>query len=172
MKQNFTFLAVGLFLYTASFSQNSKVFDNLSMPSKILGMERKFAIYLPPGYDDYERSYPVLYLLHGGSDNQTAWIQFGEVQYIADKAFRDGIATPMIIVMPDADTGQRGYTNDASGKWRYEDFSLKNLYPILKNRTASERINDTGQLQAFQWVAVALFTTHCIVPTCFLQPAR
>jgi len=42
------------------------------MESKILGMERKDAIYLPPDYETSERNYPVLYLLHGAGDDQTA----------------------------------------------------------------------------------------------------
>ena len=60
-------------------AQTGKILDNMSMKSEILKMERKYAIYLPPDYKSSERSYPVLYLLHGGGDNQTGWIQFGEV---------------------------------------------------------------------------------------------
>lgn len=60
-------------------AQSGKVYDNLSLPSKILNMERKYAIYLPPDYETSSRSYPVLYLLHGGGDDQTGWVQFGEV---------------------------------------------------------------------------------------------
>jgi enterochelin esterase-like enzyme len=115
---------VFLFLFLPSFllAQSSKVFDKRSMSSKILNMERNYAVYLPPHYDSSERSYPVLYLLHGAGDDQTGWIQFGEVQHIVDKAIKEGKATPMIIIMPDANTGQRGYYNSANGKWRYEDF--------------------------------------------------
>src|SRR6187455_1330246 len=102
------------------FAQSGKVYDNLSLTSKILKGNRKYAIYLPPDYETSQRSYPVLYLLHGGGDDQTGWVQFGEVQHIADKAFKEGIATPMIIVMPDANTGRRGYFNDVKGDWRYE----------------------------------------------------
>ena len=98
-----------------SFSQGSKVFDNLSLKSTILNMERKYAIYLPPDYEISQRRYPVLYLLHGGGDDQTGWVQFGEVQHISDKAIREGLSTPMIIVMPDANTGRRGYFNDIRG---------------------------------------------------------
>src|ERR671912_2680862 len=87
-----------------SVAQVGKVMDNLSLPSKVLNMERKFAIYLPPDYETSQRSYPVLYLLHGGGDDQTGWIQFGEVLNITDKAILEGKATPMIIVMPDANT--------------------------------------------------------------------
>lgn len=106
--------------------------DNLSMPSKILKGERKYAIYLPPDYETSQRSYPVLYLLHGSGDDQTGWIQFGEVLHITDKAIREGRATPMIIVMPDANTGQRGYFNDPSGEWRYEDFFFEEFMPYVE----------------------------------------
>ena len=113
-------------------AQYGKVYDNLSMESKILGMERKYAVYLPPDYETSERSYPVLYLLHGSGDDQTGWIQFGEVLRIADKAILKGTATAMIIVMPDADTGKKGYFNDISGEWRYEDFFFEELLPFVE----------------------------------------
>ncbi len=109
-----------------------KVFDKLSMPSEILGGDRNYAIYLPPDYDTSERSYPVLYLLHGGGDDQTGWVQFGEVLHITDKALQEGTATPMIIVMPDADTGKRGYFNDFKGSWRYEDFFFEEFMPFIE----------------------------------------
>ena len=106
--------------------------DDLSMTSKILNMERKYAIYLPPDYATSKRSYPVLYLLHGAGDDQTGWVQFGEVLHITDQAISEGTATPMIIVMPDADTGQRGYFNDPKGNWRYEDFFFEEFMPFIE----------------------------------------
>lgn len=115
-------------------AQTGKVYDNLSLPSKILKGDRKFAVYLPPDYEHSERSYPVLYLLHGSGDDQTGWVQFGEVLNITDKAIRDGIATPMIIVMPDANTGRRGYSNDITGEWRYEDFFFQELMPFVEKK--------------------------------------
>lgn len=115
-----------------AFAQTGKVFDNLSMKSEILNMERKYAIYLPPDYEISERSYPVLYLLHGAGDDQSGWIQFGEVLHTTDKAIRNGSSTAMIIVMPDANTGQRGYTNDVSGNWRYEDFFFEEFIPFIE----------------------------------------
>ena len=113
-------------------SQTGKVFDNLSLKSKVLNMDRKYAIYLPPDYESSQRSYPVLYLLHGGGDDQTGWVQFGEVQNIADKAILQGIATPMIIVMPDGNTGRRGFSNDVSNTWRYEDFFFQEFMPFIE----------------------------------------
>lgn len=113
-------------------AQHSKVLDNLSMTSKILKDERKYAVYLPPDYETSQRNYPVLYLLHGGGDDQTGWVQFGEVQHITDKAISEGKATPMIIVMPDANTGQRGYFNDLKNEWRYEDFFFEEFMPFVE----------------------------------------
>lgn len=109
-----------------------KVYDNLTLPSKILKMDRKFAVYLPEDYELSKRSYPVLYLLHGAGDDQTGWVQFGEVKNIADKAIREGKCTPMIIVMPDGQTGQRGYFNSPKGDWNYEDFFFQELIPTVE----------------------------------------
>jgi enterochelin esterase-like enzyme len=127
-------LSIFLILYAIAFSQSGKVFDNLSMRSEILKMERKYAVYLPPDYETSERSYPVLYLLHGAGDDQSGWIQFGEVLHITDKAIKEGKATPMIIIMPDANTGQRGYFNDISGNWRYEDYFFDELIPFVEEK--------------------------------------
>ncbi|MBV8389121.1 MAG: esterase family protein [Mucilaginibacter sp.] len=127
-------LALFLFVSVNVFAQTGKVYDNLSLPSKILKSERKYAVYLPPDYETSERSYPVLYLLHGAGDDQTGWVQFGEVLHIADKAINEGKATPMIIIMPDANTGRRGYFNDPRGDWSYEDFFFKELVPYVEKK--------------------------------------
>ena len=125
-------LSLCLLMFAFIMAQTGRVFDNLSLKSKILNMDRKYAIYLPPDYESSQRSYPVLYLLHGGGDDQTGWVQFGEVQNIADKAILQGIATPMIIVMPDGNTGRRGFSNDVSNTWRYEDFFFQELMPFIE----------------------------------------
>lgn len=135
MQKLTVFTACLLFISSlSSFSQSGKVFDDMSMPSEILGSERKYAVYLPPCYETSQRSYPVLYLLHGAGDDQSGWVQFGEVLHITDKAISEGKATPMVIIMPDANTGQRGYFNDISGEWRYEDFFFDELIPYVENR--------------------------------------
>ena len=130
--QRIFLLPATLFFCAALFAQSGKVSDNLSMKSSILNSDRKYAIYLPSDYETSQRSYPVLYLLHGGGDDQTAWIQFGEVMHIADKAVNEGKCTPMVIVMPDANTGQRGYFNSSKGDWRYEDFFFEEFMPYIE----------------------------------------
>ncbi|MCU0368098.1 MAG: alpha/beta hydrolase-fold protein [Cyclobacteriaceae bacterium] len=133
MKKSAMFLMLLLFS-AAVLAQSGKVRDNLSMPSKILNSDRKYAVYLPPDYETSQRSYPVLYLLHGAGDDQTGWVQFGEVLHIADKAIKEGTATPMIIIMPDAKTGQMGYFNSIKGDWRYEDFFFQEFMPYVEKQ--------------------------------------
>ncbi len=133
MKKTILFISI-LLMSGMIMAQTGMVMDNLSMNSKILDMERKYAIYLPPDYSISNRSYPVLYLLHGGGDDQTGWVQFGEVLHIADKAINEGRATPMVIIMPDANTGRRGYYNDMTGEWRYEDFIFEEFIPHVESQ--------------------------------------
>ena len=131
------------FVFTSGllFSQGGKIIDQLSLKSKILDSERKYAIYLPSDYDYSNREYPVLYLLHGAGDDHTGWVQFGEVKSITDKANKNGVSTSMIIVMPDAQTRKKGYFNDLDQKWNYEDFFFKEFLPFIekKYRIKSEK---------------------------------
>jgi len=132
MKKVFLFSTIFICFSLLTSAQTSKVSDNLTIASKILKSDRKYAIYLPAGYETSQRSYPVLYLLHGATDNHTGWVQFGEVQRIADKAIQDGTATAMIIVMPDGDTGRMGYFNSIGGDWNYEDFFFQEFLPTIE----------------------------------------
>ncbi len=118
----------------ASSAQMGKVFDHLTMPSKILNSTRNYAVYLPPDYETSDRTYPVLYLLHGSLDDQTGWVQFGEVQHIADKAINEGTATPMVIVILDGNGGRRGFVNDIKGDWNFEDFFFKEMIPFIEKK--------------------------------------
>ncbi|MEX2511293.1 MAG: alpha/beta hydrolase-fold protein [Cyclobacteriaceae bacterium] len=151
-------------------AQESRVFDALSMESKILGMDRKFAIYLPPGYEYSQRSYPVLYLLHGAGDDQTGWVQFGEVQSIADKAFEEGTATQMIIVMPDANTGKRGYFNDVNNDWRYEDFFFEELMPYVKSQYRIKKEKRYRAIAGLSMGGGGPTFMPCTDPICFPLP--
>ena len=69
--------------------------------SAIVGDHRDFLVYTPPGYDPAaKRPYPVLYLLHGFSDDATAWSTVGRANVILDNLIARGAAKPMLVVMP------------------------------------------------------------------------
>jgi S-formylglutathione hydrolase FrmB len=117
--------------------------ESLTIQSSILGREVQYSIYLPDGYDRTNRSYPVLYLLHGYGDDETGWTQFGEVEHIADKTTAAGDATPMIIAMPDG--GVTWYLNTFDGKVKYEDFFIKEFIPLIDK---TYRTRSTKQYRA------------------------
>jgi enterochelin esterase-like enzyme len=65
-------------------------------------------IYTPPGYDKSTEKYPVLYLLHGGGEDQRGWATQGKTDIILDNLIAEGKAKPMIIVMLDGNMGGGG----------------------------------------------------------------
>lgn len=119
-----------LLVSTFSFAQQGIVKESLSIKSSTLGKEVKYNIYLPADYEKTNRQYPVLYLLHGYTDNETGWTQFGQAPEIADKVINSGEAPPMIIVMPDA--GVTWYMNTFDGKTKFEDFFIKEFIPYIE----------------------------------------
>lgn len=134
---------------TVCFCQNGTIKESLKVKSTILGEEVEYSIYLPVGYDATNRRYPVLYLLHGYTDDETGWVQFGEVNQIADKAITVGDATPMIIVMPDAKV--TWYVNSYDGKVKYEDFFIKELIPHID---ATYRTRPTKEFRAISGLSM------------------
>jgi enterochelin esterase-like enzyme len=68
--------------------------------SKVTGTWRHALVYLPPGYDEETKTrYPVLYLQHGGGEDETGWIRQGRANFILDNLVADGSCKPMILVM-------------------------------------------------------------------------
>jgi len=112
-------------------AQQGKVIEGLSMESTILKDSVNFSIYLPPDYEISERKYPVVYLLHGYTDDETAWVQYGEVNRMLDEGILSGKLPPMIVVMPDA--GVTWYINDHDGKVRYEGMFIKEFLPYIES---------------------------------------
>ena len=68
--------------------------------SRSMGRDFSFLVYVPDGYNDTDKSYPVLYLLHGYGDNENAWVEKGQVQSKADRLIATGAIPPALIVMP------------------------------------------------------------------------
>jgi len=70
--------------------------ESLTLDSRFFGKKMEYSIYLPPGYESSNRSYPVLYLLHGYTDDETGWTQYGEIEQIMNEMTANGTATQMI----------------------------------------------------------------------------
>src|SRR5687768_11119273 len=134
MNNTFKKAIAGIFgvclLQTAFTQQSGKIIEERTVKSIILNRPVKYTIYLPADYDRSERTYPVVYLLHGYTDDHTGWLQFGEINRYADKAIEEGTIPPMIIVMPNGDSSW--YINSYDGKEKYEDFFIKEFMPAIE----------------------------------------
>ncbi|WP_373722798.1 alpha/beta hydrolase-fold protein [Bacteroides heparinolyticus] len=75
---------------------------------------RRMFVYCPPGYDMNQQTYPVLYLQHGGGEDERGWSAQGRTDIIMDNLIAKGEAVPMIIVMTDGNTAdfERELLND------------------------------------------------------------
>lgn len=95
--------------------------------SQVTGEEEPFRIYLPPGYDETDRRYPALYLLHGWPYDEAHWDKLG-VDEEADAAIVGGALPPFIIVMPGADPDGL-FVNTSGGAGSFEEQVVNELMP-------------------------------------------
>jgi enterochelin esterase-like enzyme len=76
--------------------------------SKVANTWREMYVYTPPGYDASGVKYPVLYLLHGGGEDQRGWARQGRTDAILDNLIAEQKAKPMLIVMLDGNVANAG----------------------------------------------------------------
>jgi enterochelin esterase family protein len=113
--------------------------------SAVAGDDRDYYVYTPPGYDPRaKKTYPVLYLLHGFSDDASGWTAVGHANVIFDNLIAQGKAKPMIVVMPlgygTMEIVRRGWSAWDDTGLRDENFSKfrTNLLTEVMPRVESE----------------------------------
>ena len=129
-------LALTILLLAAVSANAGKIVTD-SLYSNILKASVKYNVYLPDGFDESSKTYPVVYLLHGLGGNYTDWAKKASAKAIADELIGTGEAVEMIIVMPNAGGADRhnvwnGYFNMPG--WNYEDFFFQELIPTAEKK--------------------------------------
>jgi enterochelin esterase-like enzyme len=82
--------------------------------SKVTNSWRNFYLYTPPGYDqNVSEIYPVLYIMHGGGEDQRGWATQGKTDLIIDNLIADKKAVPMLVVMVDGNIPSTGFGMEA-----------------------------------------------------------
>jgi enterochelin esterase-like enzyme len=140
MKRLFIILfAILLCSKSFAMSNDLRIMESLVMTSKVLGQDVKYSICLPKDYYKGNKTYPVVYLLHGLGDDETSWLEYGGISQIADKLVKDNEIDPMIFVIPQ---GYRTYyVNDFAGNFRYQDMFIQELIPFIDShyRTIADK---------------------------------
>lgn len=105
--------------------------EHVTLPDSSYGVYGDYSVYLPPGYGQgSRRRYPVVYLLHGGSDTVTFFAELGAPRAM-DAGIRAGTIRPMILVMVD---GGPMFTGDGDVPLSFEDFLVSELMPDVDHR--------------------------------------
>jgi S-formylglutathione hydrolase FrmB len=110
-----------------------------SFPSKLLGRELKYGVYLPPSYSSSpNKKYPVLYFLHGLFEDETRWSTRGQTDQIMNRMIAQGKIGEFIVAIPYG--GTSFYTNRRDGSEKWEDAIVTEFIPLIES---SYRINAT-----------------------------
>ena len=94
--------------------------------SPTVGKIRRLSIYTPPGYENGDQNYPVLYLHHGIGGDEEAWLGSGRAVQILDNLIAQGKAEPMIVVMPNGNVAQEAAPGYGSVGFVKPTFMLPN----------------------------------------------
>lgn len=108
--------------------------------SPVFNAWRRFYIYTPADYDAHpDKKYPVLYLLHGGGEDERGWSTQGKTDLILDNLIADGKAKPMLIVMMDGNTGGGGIRSFGERSLQIFENELKQVViPFVENNYKAE----------------------------------
>jgi enterochelin esterase-like enzyme len=112
--------------------------EHVALAGSGFGDHGDYTIYLPPGYgQDPRRRYPVVYLLHGGSDKVTFFLELG-IQDDMEEALASGAVGPMLLVLVDAGPTFEG---NGSATTSFDDYLADELIPDVDHRwrTVAER---------------------------------
>jgi S-formylglutathione hydrolase FrmB len=111
-------------------SGSQVVFGSFSSPS--LKENREYSVFLPPSYYKSQKSYPVVYFLHGLNNDHTSWIvdRYGHLHQTVDQLIRDKKIPEILMVHPKGDNSF--YTNYLDGSKRYEDYIDQDLIQYIE----------------------------------------
>lgn len=99
--------------------------------SKVLDSWERCFIYTPPGYRKSTTAYPVLYLQHGGTENETTWGDVGRATYIMDNLIHEQKAEPCIIVMNNGMLRYKNNTGDSIDD-AFERLLIEDCIPYIE----------------------------------------
>ena len=109
-------------------------YEHMYFHSEILGCDKNFSVLLPKSYaKEPDRKYPVVYMLHGGGENDWEWanIPCQMISEAVTKVTNDGSACEAILVFPNATEVKSGYNN--RDDWKYEEYFFQELMPYVES---------------------------------------
>lgn len=109
--------------------------------SDVLNADRRMTVYTPPCYDKSDKSYPVLYLLHGSGGDENAWNELGHIARVMDNLIAEGKAKPAIVVMPNGNASKQAAPSETFENLNYKPV-MTNMLPAYKNGAYEESFGE------------------------------
>jgi len=116
--------------------------------SSVTNSWRQLYIYTPPGYDVAIEKYPVLYILHGGGEDERGWATQGRTDIILDNLIAEGKAKPMLVVMPDANIGPVGFSSFGENNLKMFEREMKEVILPFVEKNYRTETNAAGRALA------------------------
>lgn len=113
----------------------ARLWEDQVLQSNLLNRSIEYAVLLPEGYNESDESYPVVYLLHGYGDDETAWYKNGGLQFYVDKYIAETV--PMIYVMPQGFNTY--YIDKYNGNFPYMKMFVDELVPEIDSRFRTKK---------------------------------
>ena len=152
-------LALIFFSYVNGATPSVSRLEKITFYSPSLRIDKSFNIYLPKGYDNGNKKYPVLYLFRGHEDE---WRDRGNIKEIADELISKGFMGEMIIIMPGLTFGENfvGFPvnlietssakeNAIIGSGRFEDFIINDLIPYVDENFRTIAVRSARAVDGF-----------------------
>lgn len=155
-------MAAMLLLAPVAKAEGGTVDDTSSIHSSVLGQAVKYTIYLPPDYQRSTRSYPVLYMMHGGDDGRyNDWFVQDNLGNLLDRLISEGAIAPMIVITPDGLRNPQNkyatyFMNDADGKFQWETMFITEFIPAMQKQY---RILDDKRFRAMGGLSMGGFAS-------------
>jgi enterochelin esterase-like enzyme len=122
--------------------------------SQVFNTQRRYFVYTPPGYEATAGKLPVLYLLHGYSDDDSSWTAVGKVDRIADSLLADGKIKPLIIVMPYGQLNSDTTSSEAFATDFQQKFESQILSEIIPSVESTYRVTPDARHRAMAGVSM------------------
>jgi enterochelin esterase-like enzyme len=130
IRKTVTFLMICLLAANFAGAGNGLLIrEGMVMHSRILQQDIRFSVCLPQDYYTSSSSYPVVYMLHGLGDDESSWLEYGQISQYAYAATARSEIVPMIFVMPQG--FRTYYMNDYHDSCRYQDMFIQELVPYI-----------------------------------------
>lgn len=130
--------------------------------SKVFNAQRRYFVYTPPGYETGTEKIPILYLLHGYTDDDSSWTAIGKANLIADNLLADGKIKPLILIMPYGQLNNEVEPDEAFSPEFQKNFEEQILTEIMPSMEKTYRVKSDARYRGMAGISMGGMQTASI----------